>query len=90
MTNYTIREVKYFHPSGLTLPNGSHYQKGGFLNECHKNKNNFVLDEDIPGEPYGMTKYRGGVIVFAVNVTAVHMPDNKSVHSAITNLNNDK
>lgn len=28
---YTFNEIKYFHPSGKTLPNGSHFQKGGFF-----------------------------------------------------------
>lgn len=78
---YCIKEVKYFHPSGCNLPNGSHYQKGGFLNECRKNMNSFVLDEGVHGEQYGMSKYRGGMIVFAVSVNAVQMSDNKFINA---------
>ena len=72
---YSFREVKYFHPSGSTLPNGSHYQKGGFLNECRKNMNDFVLDENVHGEQ--MAKYRGGLIVLAVDEDAVQTLDNR-------------
>lgn len=78
---YRINEIKYFHPSGTILPNGSNYQKGGFLNECRKNMNNFVLDEGVHPEQYGMAKYRGGMIVFAVNVNAVQMSNNKIVNA---------
>lgn len=78
---YTIKEIKYFHPSGRTLPNGSNYQKGGFLNECKKNRNSFILDEGVHGEQYGMSKYRGGMIVFAVNVNAVQMSNNKIINA---------
>jgi hypothetical protein len=77
---YIIKEVKYFHPSGAALPNGSNYQRGGFLNECRKNTDSFVLDEGVHGEQYGMAKYRGGVIVFAVSVNAVQMSDNRFVN----------
>lgn len=78
---YTIKEVKYFHPNGGTLPNGSNYQKGGFLYECRKNVNSFVLDEGVHGEQYGLSKYRGGMIVFAVNVNAVKLSNNKIINS---------
>lgn len=78
--NFTIKEVKYFHPSRKTLPNGSNYQKGGFLNECRKNINSFMLDEGAQGEQYGLAKYRGGMIVFAVNVNAVQLSPNKLVN----------
>jgi hypothetical protein len=78
---HAISEVRYFHPSGTMLPNGSHYQKGGFLHECRKNKDSFVLDEGVHGEQYGMSKYRGGVIVFAVNVNAVQMSNNRLINA---------
>jgi hypothetical protein len=40
--NFSIKEIKYFSPDGRnTLPNGSIYQKGGFLNECRINKESF-------------------------------------------------
>lgn len=70
-------EIKYFHPSCNTLPNGSHFQKGGYLNECRINKNSFIINEDIHPEQYGLSNYRGGIIVFAVNVNAVQLSSNK-------------
>lgn len=77
---YTIKEVKYFHPSGEKLPNGSHYQKGGFLKECRENINSFILDEGIHSIQYGLSKYRGGIIVFAINVNAIQMSNNKIIN----------
>ena len=75
-----FKEVKYFHPNGKTMPNGSHYQRGGFLNECKVNKSSFILDEGVHGEQYGLSKYRGGVIVFSTDVNAVEMGGNKLVN----------
>ena len=40
--NKSISEIKYFHPSGKTLPNGSFYQKGGFLRECNISRSTFT------------------------------------------------
>lgn len=74
------QEIKYFHPSGLPMPNGSHYQRGGFLYECKQNMNSFVLNEGVHGEQYGMADYRGGVIVFSTDVNAVEMSKNKIVN----------
>lgn len=75
-----FKEVKYFHPSGKTMPNGSHYQRGGFINECKINKDNFVLDEGVHGEQYGMAQYRGGLVVFSTDVNAVKLNDNKLIN----------
>ena len=75
-----FKEVKYFHPSGKTMPNGSHYQRGGFINECKINKDNFVLDEGVHGEQYGMAYYRGGLVVFSTDVNAVEVNDNKLIN----------
>ena len=75
-----FKEVKYFHPSGKTMPNGSHYQRGGFINECKINKDNFVLDEGVHGEQYGMEQYRGGIVVFSTDVNAVKLNDNKLIN----------
>lgn len=69
-----FKEVKYFHPSGKTMPNGSHYQRGGFI------KDNFVLDEGVHGEQYGMAYYRGGLVVFSTDVNAVEVNDNKLIN----------
>ena len=80
-TNHTNwNEVKYFHPQRQTMPNGSHYQRGGFLQECRENSNSFVLDEGVHGNQYGMSKYRGGIIVFSTDVNAVELDKNKIVN----------
>lgn len=55
-------EVKYFHPEGKGMPNGSYYQRGGFLLECKQNTNTFVLDESVYNND--MVQCRGGIIVF--------------------------
>lgn len=59
-----VKDVKYFHPSGKSLPNGSHFQRGGFLHECQQNKDAYVLDESVHGEQCGLSKNSGGVITF--------------------------
>lgn len=73
----TFREIKYFHPNGKTMPNGSHYQRGGFLHECKMNKDSFILDESVHGGQYGMTRYRGGIIVFPTDVDAIQLNTNE-------------
>ena len=70
-------EVKYFHPEGKSMPNGSHYQRGGFIHECKQNMNSFVLDEGVHDTQYGMSEYRGGIIVFSTDVNAVELDKNK-------------
>ena len=88
-TNWT--EVKYFHPQRQTMPNGSHYQRGGFLQECRENLNSFILDEGVHDKQYGMAKYRGGIIVFSTDVNAVELDKNKIINKikqAITTFKN--
>lgn len=70
-------EIKYFHPEGLGFPNGSHYQRGGYLRECKKNIDSFVLDEGVHDTKYGMSDNRGGIIVFSTDVNALSLDDNK-------------
>ena len=72
-----FREVKNFHPIMRHMPNGCNYQRGGFLNECRINSNAFILNEDVHSEQYGMSKYRGGVIVFSTELNAVTLDKNK-------------
>ena len=72
--------MKYFHPQRQTMPNGSHYQRGGFLQECRENLNSFILDEGVHGNQYGMAKYRGGIIVFSTDVNAVELDKNKIIN----------
>lgn len=73
--------VKYFHPQRQTMPNGSHYQRGGFIQECRENQNSFILDEGVYGNQYGMAKYRGGIIVFSTDVNAVELDKDKIVNN---------
>ena len=74
-------EVKYFHPQRQTMPNGSHYQRGGFIQECRENQNSFILDEGVYGNQYGMAKYSGGIIVFSTDVNAVELDKDKIVNN---------
>ena len=76
----TWNRVKYFHPEGKSMPNGSHYQRGGFLQECKQNTNSFVLDEGIHSNQCGMTKYMGGIIVFSTDVNAIETDSVKSLN----------
>ena len=62
------------------MPNGSHYQRGGFLQECRENLNSFILDEGVHDKQYGMAKYRGGIIVFSTDVNAVELDKNKIIN----------
>lgn len=71
------KEIKHFHPKGLSYPNGSNYQRGGYIMECKQNLNSFVLDEGVHDTQYGMADYRGGVIVFSTDVNAVELDSNK-------------
>lgn len=71
-----MREVRHFHPSGHTMPNGSHIQRGGYLAECRRNAESFTLDDGVHGEQYGLLDYRGGVIVLPTDVDAVEMSQN--------------
>lgn len=82
---YTISEIKYFSTDGRTsVPNGHVIQKGGFLSECHDNKEKFKTEnyqyfidnslnivEAIPPNQYGMADYRGGVVLFSNDVNSV-------------------
>ncbi|MCQ2191642.1 MAG: hypothetical protein MJZ23_02100 [Paludibacteraceae bacterium] len=65
--NSNFRGIKYFHPSGRIMPNGCHYQRGGFLKECKENKNMFIIDGISRSSQNDKTKYRGGIIVFATD-----------------------
>ena len=71
-----VREVRHFHPSGLAMPNGSYIQRGGYLAECRRNADSFILDESVHGEQYRFLDYRGGVIVLPMDVNAEEMSRN--------------
>lgn len=44
-----MKEIKFFHPSGKSMPNGCHYQRGGFLAECRHNSNSFQGSDNPDG-----------------------------------------
>lgn len=75
-----VREVKYFHPTGKPMPNGSHIQRGGYLNECRLNRNAYTLDEGVHGQQYGLAKYKGGIITFSTDINAVKLSPNKIIN----------
>jgi len=93
-----IVEIKHFHPTGgKEVPNGSHYQKGGWFSECRINNNSFdtnvpkqtfhineggeyIIKEDVHHTQYGLSDYRGGIVVFATTVNAVKLSDNSFVN----------
>ena len=52
-------EIKYFHPSGKPLPNGSHFQRGGFLHKCRVNKDAFTLQFHHLEGPVGLCAQGG-------------------------------
>ena len=74
-------EVKYFHPQRQTMPNGSHYQRGGFIQECRENQNSFILDEGVHGNQYGIAKYSGGISVFSTEGNTVESDKDKIVNN---------
>lgn len=76
----TTKEIKYFHPTGKQMPNGSHFSRGGFLHECAINEKAFEYDESVHGEQYGLAKYRGGLIIFSTDINAVKLSKNAIVN----------
>lgn len=74
------KEVRYFHPEGKKMPNGSHYQRGGFIQECKQNANSFILDEGVHNNQDGMSDYRGGIIVFSTDVNALELDRDKMLN----------
>jgi hypothetical protein len=67
--------IKYFHPKGMSLPNGSYYKKGVFINECSENKDKFVFHTSTNEEAPKIPQYRGGMLVFMAS--AVQNPNNE-------------
>lgn len=85
-----FREIKYFSTDGSTMPNGICYQRGHFIHECNVNAEKFILDEAIHNNQYGLSDYRGGIIVFSTDVNAVELDKNKiynKVKQILTTLN---
>jgi len=91
-----ISKITYFHPVGKSLPNGSHYQRGGFLNECKHNENSFILSDerlkfssqinDDTSEYNNLTHsdcadYKGGIIVFSHEVKDEQLSDDSIIET---------
>ena len=86
-----ITEIKYFSPTEQkTMPNGSYYQRGGFVTECMQNSESFITDncqyligvdgnltEAIHHTQYGLSDYRGGIIVFSTDVNSIEISKNR-------------
>ena len=75
-----LKEIKYFHPQGKEMPNGCHYQRGGFLNECKINRESFM-----PSAAHNNLKgQNGGILVFPIDVDSQIV---NGIHDYINNLN---
>lgn len=66
-SRFKFKVIKYFHPTGKSMPNGIGYQRGWFLKECRDNMNSFTYE--IPPRCI-RSSLRGGVILFPYNVNA--------------------
>lgn len=74
-------EIEHFHPSGRkTVPNAVYQYKGSWFGECIKNRDAFKLTEGLHANQFDVKNHRGGIIVFSVEVNAVHFSDNKLVN----------
>ena len=62
------REIKYFHPTGGSMPNGHPIQRGGFIHECQVNMDAYELDETVHPKQYAPAGCRGGIITFSTDV----------------------
>lgn len=71
--------LEVFHPSGKPVPNTSHVHKGFFYSESEKNRDLF-LSEKIHDEQYALSKYKGGMIVFSVEVNAEKLSENRIIN----------
>ena len=93
-------EIINFSPNGeKNTPNGSIYQKGGFLNECRKNKNSFIVNnnqfliskegvitEGVHSEQYGLYDYKGGIIIFSTDVNSLELSESKILNWLYKNI----
>jgi hypothetical protein len=81
-TGYRVKPIKVFSPDGLDeAPQGSFYAKGEWARLVKINELSFtnsknggserILPEGYSPEQFGLSKYRGGVIVFSTDVNAV-------------------
>ena len=62
------REIKYFHPTGGSMPNGHPIQRGGFMHECRVNMDAYELDKTVHPKQYAPAGCRGEIITFSTDV----------------------
>lgn len=86
-----ILHLKYFHPSGKeTMVSGHPIQIGGFLKECRENRESFIsgniqimirqdftFNEALRPTQYGLSDYKGGIIVFSTDVDSSKISNSK-------------
>jgi hypothetical protein len=86
-TNLRVREIKYFSTDGIKdIPNGHPIQKGGFVKECIDNSNKFLTNnyqylitekfdilEAIHPNQYDLFDYRGGILIFSIDVNSLEL-----------------
>lgn len=75
-----IEEIKYFRPDGKDRqPNGVCYYNAAMYKAIEDNEKSFIcqpltesfLSEKVADEQYGFSKYKGGMIVFALTINAI-------------------
>lgn len=69
-----IEYIEYFRPCGnKPIENMVNYAKGSAIKEMRDNERGFIsnLSEAVAEEQYGFSKYKGGMIVFSVNVNSM-------------------
>lgn len=88
---FTITEIKYFSTDGRNnVPNGHVLQKGGFIKECKDNSEKFTTEnyqyfindnldivEAVHSTQYGLSDYRGGIIIFSTDVNSLDISTNR-------------
>jgi len=90
-SNFTVKRIKYFHPTGReSMPSGHPIHLGGFFKECATNKESFqtgnnqtmiskdfTLSEALHPTQHGFSDYKGGIIVFSTDVNSLDVSDSK-------------
>jgi len=80
---HNITEIKHFSPEGIeNIPSGHPTQKEGFIKECIDNSHKFKSEnyqyliktdfnsvETMHPKQYGLSDYRGGIIIFSLDVS---------------------
>lgn len=75
--------IRYFHPSGKSMPNGIGLQRGGFLKECRDNAAKFMSDDDSCAT-HNIDK-KGGIIVFPSDMN-IDLFDGSSLNNTVSEV----